>query len=47
MSEEGFWPELLYNKYLKDKTLSKVSAKPMDLPFWKGLMGVKDDLFER
>ena len=37
------WHELLSNKYLKDKTLSQVQAKPTDSPFWKGLMKVKDD----
>jgi hypothetical protein len=47
INEEGVWQELLHNKYLKDKTLSQISAKPTDSPFWKGLMGVKDDFFER
>jgi hypothetical protein len=37
------WQELLYNKYLRNKSLSQVTAKPTDSPFWKGLMGVKDD----
>jgi hypothetical protein len=37
----------LQNKYLKDKTLSQVEAKPTDSRFWKGLMKVKDDLFMR
>src|SRR4051812_8783119 len=47
INEQGVWQELFQNKYLKDKTLSQVSAKPTDLPFWKGLMGVKDDFFKR
>jgi hypothetical protein len=38
---------MTFNKYLKNKTLSQVEAKPMDSPFWKGLMRVKDDFFER
>ena len=47
LHEEGVWHELLSNKYLKDKTLSQVEAKPTDSPFWKGLMKVKDDFFKR
>jgi hypothetical protein len=38
---------LLYNKYLRGKTLSQVRVKPIDSPFWKGLMQVKDDFFQR
>jgi hypothetical protein len=45
LNEEGVWQELLHNKYLKNKTLSQVTAKPTDSPFWKGLMGGKDDFF--
>jgi hypothetical protein len=47
LSEEGVLQELLYNKYLKNKTLSQVTTKPTDSPFWKGLMGVKEDFFSR
>jgi hypothetical protein len=47
LTEEGVWQELLYNKYLQNKSLSQVTAKPTDSPFWKGLMGVKDDFFSR
>jgi hypothetical protein len=47
INEQGVWQELLQNKYLKDKTISQVTAKPTDSPFWKGLMGVKDDFFMR
>jgi hypothetical protein len=45
LNEEGVWQEILHNKYLKNKTLSQVTAKPTDSPFWKGLMGVKEDFF--
>ena len=41
------WQELIQNKYLKLKTLSQVIAKPTDSQFWKGLMKVKDDFFQR
>jgi hypothetical protein len=47
INDEGVWQELLYNKYLRNKSLSQVIAKPTDSPFWKGLMGVKDDFFSR
>jgi hypothetical protein len=47
MNEEGVWQEILQNKYLKTKTLSQVSARPTDSPFWKGLMNVKDEFFSR
>jgi hypothetical protein len=43
LNEEGVWQELLQNKYLQSKTLSQVTAKPTDSPFWKGLMEVKDE----
>jgi hypothetical protein len=43
LNEEGVWQELLYNKYLWNKSLLKVTTKPTDSPFWKELMGVKDD----
>jgi hypothetical protein len=46
-NEEGVWQELLQNKYLHSKTLSQVEAKPVDSPFWKGLMKVKEDFFSR
>jgi hypothetical protein len=47
LNEDGVWQELLHNKYLRTKTLSQVTTKPTDSPFWKGLMGVKDDFFSR
>ena len=45
LNEEGVWQELLINKYLGDKTLSQVHAKPLDSPFWRGLMKVKEYFF--
>jgi hypothetical protein len=47
LNEQGVWQELIHNKYLHSKTLSQVSAKPTDSPFWKGLMCVKEDFFSR
>jgi hypothetical protein len=47
MNEDGVWQELLQNKYLSQKTLSEVQAKPVDSPFWKSLMRVKDIFFSR
>lgn len=47
VTEDGVWRELLRNKYLYSKTLSRVEAKPSDSPFWKGLMVVKNDFFRR
>jgi hypothetical protein len=41
-NEEGVWQELLSNKYLHSKSLSEVTMKPTDSPFWKGLMKVKE-----
>jgi hypothetical protein len=41
------WQELLRNKYLKNKILSHVETNPTYSPFWKGLMRIKDDFFER
>jgi hypothetical protein len=37
------WQELPQNKYIRDKTLSQVQVNPNDSPFWKGIMGGKDD----
>ena len=34
LNEEGVWQELIHNKYLNSKTLSQVTAKPTDSPFW-------------
>jgi hypothetical protein len=46
-NEKGVWQELLFNKYLHSKTLSQVSAKPTNSPFWKGLMNLKEDFLAR
>jgi hypothetical protein len=46
-NEEGVWQELLRNKYLHSKSLSEVTMKPTDSPFWKGLMKVKEAFFSR
>ena len=47
LNEEGVWQELINNKYLQWRSLSQVTARPFDSPFWKGLMKVKDDFFRR
>jgi hypothetical protein len=47
LNEDGVWQELLHNKYLRHKTLSEVHARPIDSPFWKGLMEVKQEFFSR
>jgi hypothetical protein len=47
LNEEAVWQELLHNKYLRQRTLSEVKAKPTDSPSAKGLMGLKDDFFSR
>jgi hypothetical protein len=39
------WQELIQYKYLNNKTLSQVTAKPIDSRFWKGLIRVKNDFF--
>ena len=47
LNEKGVWHELLCNKYLNGKTLAQTEPKPHDSPFWKGIMAVKNDFFER
>jgi hypothetical protein len=47
LNEEGVWQEFLHNKYLRQKTLSEVQARPTDSPFWKVLMEVKQEFFSR
>jgi hypothetical protein len=47
INEEGIWQELLRNKYLHSKCLAEVQAKPLDSPFWKGLMRIKEDFLSR
>ena len=41
------WIQILRNKYLHSKTLAQVSAKPMDSPFWKGLMRTNVSFFQQ
>ena len=41
------WAQILRDKYLQSKTLSQVTVRPTDSPFWKGLMKVKQALFNR
>jgi hypothetical protein len=41
LNEEGVWQEMLHNKYLHTKSLSKITSKPTDSSFWKGFMEVK------
>jgi hypothetical protein len=35
------WQELICNKYIHSKTLSQVTAKPMDSSFYKGILNLK------
>jgi hypothetical protein len=47
LNGKGVWQQLLHNKYLHSKSLSQVNVRPDDSPFWKGLMRVKKEFFER
>ena len=47
LNEEGVWQELLSNKYLRGKTLAQIQPKPTDSPFWRGIMSVRHDFFDR
>jgi hypothetical protein len=47
INENSVWQQLLYNKYLHSKTLTQVTIKSNDSPFWKGLMRVKEEFFSR
>jgi hypothetical protein len=46
-TDEGVWQELLRNKYLHSKSLSEVTVKPNDSPFWKGFMKVKEKFLSK
>jgi hypothetical protein len=46
VNEEGMWQELLQYKYLKIKTLAQVGAKPIDSPFWKGILHGNDEFLK-
>jgi hypothetical protein len=43
---EGVHEELLRQKYLWNKTLSQVEAKPTDSSIWKGLKELKKEFFD-
>jgi len=47
VESEATWTQILRSKYLHSKTLSQVTARPTDSPFWKGLMRVKSAFFNR
>jgi hypothetical protein len=47
LNKDGACQELLHNKYFQHKTLSQVQAKVIVSPFWKGLMGAKQDFSKR
>ena len=47
LTEDGVWHELMRNKYLHSKSLSQVKVRPNESPFWKVLMKVKDEFFNR
>ena len=42
---DATWAQILRNKYLQSKTLSQLTVRPTDSPFWKGPMRVKSVLF--
>ena len=44
---DAMWAQILRSKYLQTKSLSQVTVRPTDSPFWKGLMKVKQSLFNR
>uniref|UniRef100_A0A453RC95 Reverse transcriptase zinc-binding domain-containing protein n=1 Tax=Aegilops tauschii subsp. strangulata TaxID=200361 RepID=A0A453RC95_AEGTS len=41
------WVQILRNKYIQSKTLTQVTVRPNDSPFWKGLMRTKATFFHR
>jgi hypothetical protein len=47
MNEDGVWQELLRKKYIHSKSLAEVKVKPLDSPFSRGLMKVKEDFLSR
>jgi hypothetical protein len=47
LNKYGAWQELLHNNSLQHKTLSQVQDKATVSPFWKRLIGVKQDFSER
>ena len=47
LETEATWAQILRSKYLQSKTLSQVTMRPNDSPFWKGLMRIKATFFNR
>ena len=47
LNTEGIWQTPLRNKYLNSKSLSQVTAKPNDSHFWRGLMRIKDECWQK
>ena len=47
VESEATWAQILRNKYLHFKTLSQVTVRPTDSPFWKGLIRIKAVFFSR
>ena len=47
VESDATWAQILRNKYLQSKTLSQLTVRPTDSPFWKGLMRVKLGFFNR
>lgn len=41
LNEDGMWQNLLRNKYMGNKTMSQMVAKPTNSHFWTGLLKVK------
>lgn len=44
-NEEGWWQDILKNKYLRKKPMSIKKNKPGDSHFWQGLMEIKDKFY--
>lgn len=44
-NEEGWWQEIIIDKYYKNKPLSILKLKPGNSHFWQGIMEVKDVFF--
>jgi hypothetical protein len=44
LNTDGIWQSMLWNKYIRGKSLTQVEAKPYDSHFWRGLMHIKDEV---
>jgi hypothetical protein len=42
INTKSVWQQLLRNKYLGNKSITRVITKPGDSQFWSGLMNIKD-----